>query len=398
MQQVNETQHESVVGALYDAATGTQSWHHALHGLLDWCGADAAMLVTTHGERRQLLVAAGYGDEYLNAYRDQWLSVDPRLPAAAGEGADARDELLRQVHAFEQDHGFSCSFGDRLTDTGLTVGWLLLSIRDPAARTRVAIRYGRLRQHLERALLFSRRHANQARHGAALAEMADELPLGVLLMEPSGEVRHANTLAREVLERGDALQLRNGRLRAVRNSDDSRLRQAIEEASSRQPAKHAGSRWLALPRRGGELPYTLAVRCSDLAPVGNRMDGTAPLLRVVIGDSTHVPVACASVLSALFGLTNREGQVCTPLLGGLCIDELATDLGVSPRTARVYLQQVFTKTGVHRQADLVRVLLGCPAVLGTAPGKRAPTTHDERSERLVAHPSTPLQRFTPPAA
>jgi len=42
------------------------------------------------------------------------------------------------------------------------------------------------------------------------------------------------------------------------------------------------------------------------------------------------------------------------LAGGLTVAEAALDLGISEQTARTYLRQVFEKTGVTRQTELVR--------------------------------------------
>ena len=53
----------------------------------------------------------------------------------------------------------------------------------------------------------------------------------------------------------------------------------------------------------------------------------------------------------------------TELLDGLSIIEAATELGISENTARVQLRSVFTKTGTHRQADLMRLVLTSLAII-----------------------------------
>ena len=118
---------------------------------------------------------------------------------------------------------------------------------------------------------------------------------------------------------------------------------------------------------------------------------------MVIGDAGRMPRVSAGALGALFDLTKREAQVCVRLLRGLSIEETGADLGVSPRTARVYLQQVFLKLGVHRQADLVRLLMACPALLdfrawqGAASGAATAPGQSSRTNPRVDTPRAPVQ-------
>jgi DNA-binding CsgD family transcriptional regulator len=43
------------------------------------------------------------------------------------------------------------------------------------------------------------------------------------------------------------------------------------------------------------------------------------------------------------------------LLAGSTLAETATSLGVAPATAKTHLDNIFLKTGVTRQADLMRL-------------------------------------------
>ena len=40
------------------------------------------------------------------------------------------------------------------------------------------------------------------------------------------------------------------------------------------------------------------------------------------------------------------------------LEDAAAVLGISPNTARTHLKRIFEKTATHRQAELVKVLLG----------------------------------------
>ena len=59
---------------------------------------------------------------------------------------------------------------------------------------------------------------------------------------------------------------------------------------------------------------------------------------------------------AQFGLSERESQLAALICGGAALKDASAILGISVGTARQYLKSVFLKTGVARQADLIRLI------------------------------------------
>lgn len=59
-----------------------------------------------------------------------------------------------------------------------------------------------------------------------------------------------------------------------------------------------------------------------------------------------------------FGFTPAESVVAERLSHGLTAAQIARELGISIETVRCHLKQAFAKAGVHRQAELVAVMLG----------------------------------------
>ena len=66
----------------------------------------------------------------------------------------------------------------------------------------------------------------------------------------------------------------------------------------------------------------------------------------------------ADTTAAAFGLTPAETQVLASLLAGRTLAETAVALGIAPSTAKTHLDHIFAKTGVTRQADLMRLGTG----------------------------------------
>lgn len=61
-------------------------------------------------------------------------------------------------------------------------------------------------------------------------------------------------------------------------------------------------------------------------------------------------------LARRFHLTGAQRAVALFIAGGGSVAEYARQEGLSPATVRTHLKAVFAKTGVRRQADLIRLL------------------------------------------
>jgi DNA-binding CsgD family transcriptional regulator len=75
-------------------------------------------------------------------------------------------------------------------------------------------------------------------------------------------------------------------------------------------------------------------------------------------DGSHREAWCE--LQGRFRLTGAECRVAMLLGDGLGAAELSLRLGVSRNTIKTQIQAVYQKLGVHRQAQLIRVVAGGP--------------------------------------
>jgi DNA-binding CsgD family transcriptional regulator len=73
----------------------------------------------------------------------------------------------------------------------------------------------------------------------------------------------------------------------------------------------------------------------------------------------------ADALAAAFGLTPAETKVLTSLFAGRTLAETATTLGITRPTAKIHLEHIFGKTGVTRQAELMRLWTGLISSTGS---------------------------------
>lgn len=187
---------------------------------------------------------------------------------------------------------------------------------------------------------------------AAALSTLDLLDMGVILLSRRADVLNANRSARQVLQRGDALWVTaDGRLSARRSQDAAALRAALEGV---RPDSR-GAIPLTLQRNGGgQLPAVMR-GLAALHP-----ESVAALF---VSDPEEEGARVEALLGTLYGLTAAESRVASLLAQGNSLREIAVELGVTSHTVRTHLRRVFDKTGVHRQSELVRLLVRGPSGL-----------------------------------
>jgi DNA-binding CsgD family transcriptional regulator len=73
----------------------------------------------------------------------------------------------------------------------------------------------------------------------------------------------------------------------------------------------------------------------------------------------------ADALAVAFGLTAAETKVLASLFAGRTLAETADTLRITRPTAKTHLEHIFMKTGVTRQAELVRLWTGLISPTGS---------------------------------
>lgn len=187
--------------------------------------------------------------------------------------------------------------------------------------------------------------------------------IGAILVSADGEAMLSNSIAAEILEKKDALQIVRGQLRATHPADTTALLGHIRAMAAEQRANADWSTYvpIALPRQSSALPLTVIIRPGPAFGPLN-----APLMRtamLTLRDPERRPVLPVPALARLFGLTPAEALLASELARGSSLDEAAEQLGISRNTTRSQLQAIFSKTNVNRQGDLVRILLSSAATL-----------------------------------
>lgn len=199
------------------------------------------------------------------------------------------------------------------------------------------------------------------------AEAMDQLTLATIVLDENARVLHVNQLAASILAENDGITRSHDTLMLQNHEDSKRFRELMLRAVEAQRSGKPGLVEVMKVRRpSGRPDIGLVVRPSS-SHVGK--EGEALTASIAVFLSTDSLEATAQnvpseVIQKLFGLTPKEAMLALRLTAGESLQEAAEHLDISPNTARAHLRSIFSKTGVDRQARLVRVLLKSVAMLG----------------------------------
>jgi DNA-binding NarL/FixJ family response regulator len=191
------------------------------------------------------------------------------------------------------------------------------------------------------------------------------LPLGVVVVERTARILFMNSRGAEYVASNEGLTMgRGGVCRAswpAETAELHRLIAAVVDGGEKTPV-----RAISVSRENRERPLSIVVAPLTAVP-------EASLVAVLlISDPDRQSVPSPDIVSRLFDLTEAESRLALLLAEGQRIEEAAVNLGITLSSARTYLKHVFSKVGVTRQAELVRLVLAAPTLLDLGAISKAP--------------------------
>ncbi|MEP9375382.1 helix-turn-helix transcriptional regulator [Aquabacter sp. CN5-332] len=211
-----------------------------------------------------------------------------------------------------------------------------------------------LRPHLGRAAYLSMRLAMA--HAQATTAALSAVGTAAAVVRPNGRLLAANTQMEALIP--EVFADRRERLTLTSKTADDLLGRALMQLS--EPGSVADVASIPVRGRVGEpglVIHVLPVRraASDV------FSGAA---FIVIANTVGIAASPrASLLSALFDLTPAEARVARAMADLKTPEAIAAENGVSRETVKTQMKAIYTKTGVHSQTAMVRLL--------TAVGKAA---------------------------
>ena len=206
--------------------------------------------------------------------------------------------------------------------------------------------------HLQRAVQIHDRVSDVETEGYWLRETLNHLTTGVVLLSRELEPIYANTAAEAILRTALPAAAASGS-----EATSTALYQLLDAAlaGTTVPTHDGDQLTLSIARPSGQRALGLVIRCLARRQRASGENHTA--LAVFINDPDATAPALVGVLQRVYGLTPRETEFTRMLAEGLDLERIAALSGVTKETARSRLKSVFAKTGTHRQAELLRLVL-----------------------------------------
>ena len=363
-----------LLGSLYDAAANPILWEPFLQQLAGSTGARAAALMMHDAGHDVHTVHSSWGldPEENRLYQEHYGSVDvwtqrampiPSRTVCNSEALCPLSELATTeiynefLVRFGIEHGlFGLVENSRFR---LAVVSLYRDSSRPAfdASGLELVRF--IAPHIQRAFKLHFQFSELKARSAGLETAFDMLPTGVIFLGPKGEVVLMNRSAlASVSERNGLLATRDG-LRAERPAESSLLEKTILQAASTSSGKGHSAGGTVIISRRSRPPLRL-----QISPIHNSVIHTSRSIAAVafVNDPLRANRPTQEVLRLLYGLTPAECRVALLLGDGHAPRRIAAMVGVTDNTVRSQIKSIFSKTGVRRQGELIRLLLNNTAL------------------------------------
>lgn len=389
--------YDRIIGRIYSGALHTEHLHEAMEEVRGLFAANFVSLIlhVSDAEDVALMLVAGSqqaeGRVALFKYFpsdtplarlpvDRVFCIEDLMSMAEWENSRYYREYARPSDAYH------VMGADLATQSGVIGLRISRGHGQPAFSDRDRALCARLLPHLRCSLDFHDLLERRESMGNLYSEAVNRLSIASMVLDEAGNVIQLNGVARALLEQADGLKLVGSRLEASYPSDNRELYRFIRFAAESRATLGAEpvSAALSIARPSGQVG--LGVVIEPIRSSGWVEGHGQPVVMVYVRDAMGGVQMSSQLAQELFTFTPAETTLALQLANGLSLEEAAEKLGITRNTGRAHLRSIFAKTGIKRQAELVKVLLNSIVSLGL--GTIAPL---EQRPPVIMQPE---QRFT----
>ncbi|UFZ05232.1 LuxR C-terminal-related transcriptional regulator [Bradyrhizobium ontarionense] len=361
-----------LIGDIYDAALDPSLWPDVVGRAGRFVGGQVASIFSKSpiAAGGDVLCQSGIDPHFCRLYFEKYVKLDPATTgqyfAEVGQPIAVSDLMpqdeLRETRFYQEwaaPQGM-VDFISTVIDKSATSAALFGVFRyesdglaDDAARMRMQL----IAPHIRRAVLIGRLIDLRSAEAAAFAEALERMACGIGLVDRLGRLVHANAAGRQLLEAGEPLFTRDGRLAARDGRTDQVLQDLIARSGAGDAAVDNGGTAILMTAQDGSHHVA---RVLPLTSRGRRATRqmSDPSAAIFMRRTVLDPAQSPELIAKAYRLTPTELRVLLGIVEVGGVPEVAGLLGVAETTIKTHLRRVFTKTGAARQADLVRIVAG----------------------------------------
>ena len=357
---IDDDQLMKVMSRLGEAAVDPSAWPEIMDGICRAVGASAAILLQSDIRTPDVPRTASIDEGTKFYFANDWQTMDPRARGfprmMAGEIITDHDILTpEQIRRDPMYNEVLFPFGFRwFAGVGFwadSAAWALTlqrTGREGAFEAQDKQLLARLAPRLTETATLS-----TAVGRAVLSSMTNvlgQVQQPALVLDRQGFVLSTNSAADAGFDQ--EIRVRNRRLAVKDKAASARLDQLVDMIRC-TPEGAALPAQPILIRRTAKPPVALRVLPIDGA-ARNVFLGARALL--ILSNLLPPTPPDPGLIAQAFDLTRAESRLAALLVSGLSLDEAATQLRVSRETVRAHLKSAFSKTGTHRQSELISLI------------------------------------------
>ncbi|MGA7069946.1 helix-turn-helix transcriptional regulator [Bradyrhizobium sp.] len=360
----------NLIGLIYDAVLEPELWNAVLEKTAEFVGGMGASIFRQDVIRKvgNAYYTWGMDPDYEQLYFKKYIHHNPLLPAMMTVGVgqvSSNSEQLVPTEFFEtrfykewaKPQGLIDNVFCILERSATSAAGLVVfrherdGMADPEAFGLLAV----LVPHLRRAVLIGNIVEHKSAEAQGFSDLLDSITAGVFVVDARGNLIYSNKAGKNILSEGDYLRAAAGKLSARRSETDQLLQDAFRATGDGDAA--ISNKSIAIPLMAADGTR----RVANLLPLTRRriagIDETATAAVFVHKAALELPNP-PEVIADAYQLTKAELRVLLALmeLGGG--PQIAKALGIGTGTVKTHLRNLFQKTGVKHQADLVKLVAG----------------------------------------
>jgi DNA-binding CsgD family transcriptional regulator len=357
-----------LIGVIYDAAIDPSFWQCAMERAAYFVGGTGAALICKDVGARHAVIPHDFGFQRLPValFEPIYPAAEPLFlgdieqPIAITDLIPLEELIQTELYRrWAKPQGFVDFISAVLDRTAISAAIFGVfrhernGIVDDRARRQMRL----IAPHVRRAVLIGRMFEFKAAEVATFVDTLDGLSAAMYLVDAQGRLIHANAAGSAILAARDILSSVGGRLVA----SDTRVQLTLRDvfAAAGQGDAALGIKGIAVPLIGkdGERYVAHALPLTSGARRRAGIDRVAAAA-LFVRRADLVASSTSHVIGETFKLTPTELRVLLAIVEVGGIPEVATAFGVADTTVRTHVNRLFEKTGVTRQADLVKLVAG----------------------------------------
>lgn len=369
-----ENELSRLISLIYDAALDESVWPRVLEETCRYAPGIAAVLASHDATDSRAQFHFSWGDDpaYTRSYIETYARINPLLLPLEIHGRPGEVLAIPDVLPYEEylasrtyrewsrPQGYIDAINITLERTATSVVSVMVArherhgMVDDESKRRMAL----LAPHFTRAVTIGKLVERKTVVADELTQVLDALGTAIYLVDEHRRVIHANASAQRLMHRADLVRLREQTVHVTDQAADRILQAALSSVGRGGDAALAAVEPGVVVRSTDGTPYV-----AHLLPLtsGARRQVASPNSAVAAVFITKAKLDGPHPLRALskaYQLSLAELRVLMAVfeIGG--VPEIAPVLGIAEPTVRTHLQRLFEKTGVNRQADLVKLVAG----------------------------------------